>query len=120
MTSSSNLVEDEGLILDKGGRGPRASRINRDGLPTGFFLEVADYIRRRRGALMTGDVITTEQPVLTGGISSVAFFNGRLLTGEDLTREQLATTEARLRVGRVLGSGRGLRLRASRSSRPRT
>jgi hypothetical protein len=54
---------------------------------------------------MTTDVITTEQPVLTGGISSVAFFNGRLLTGEDLTREQLATTEARLRVGRVLGSG---------------
>lgn len=54
---------------------------------------------------MTADVITTEQPVLTGGISSVAFFNGRLLTGEDLTREQLATTEARLRLGRALGAG---------------
>lgn len=54
---------------------------------------------------MTTDVVRTEQPVLTDGISSVAFFNGRLLTGEDLTREQLATTEARLRVGRALGSG---------------
>lgn len=66
---------------------------------------------------MTGDVISTEQPVLTGGISSVAFFNGRLLTGEDLTREQLATTEARLRLGRVLGAGVacgfGVTLRAS-------
>jgi len=54
---------------------------------------------------MTSEVIRTEQPVLHDGISSIAFFNGRLLTGEDLTREQLATTEARLRVGRVLGSG---------------
>lgn len=54
---------------------------------------------------MSTDVVRTEEPVLTDGIPSVAFFNGRLLTGEDLTREQLATTEARLRVGRALGSG---------------
>ncbi len=54
---------------------------------------------------MSTDVVRTEQAVLTDGIPSVAFFNGRLLTGEDLTREQLATTEARLRVGRALGSG---------------
>jgi len=54
---------------------------------------------------MAAGTVITEQPILDGGISSVAFFNGRLLTGEDLTKEQLATTEARLRVGRVLGSG---------------
>jgi hypothetical protein len=51
------------------------------------------------------DVITTDQPVLDGGVRSVHFFNGRLLTGEDLTTEKLAQTVGRLRIGRVLGDG---------------
>jgi hypothetical protein len=50
-------------------------------------------------------VVTTEQVILGGGIRSVNFFNGRLLTGEDLTREQEANALARLRLGRTLGLG---------------
>ena len=41
----------------------------------------------------------------SGGIRSVNFFNGRLLTGEDLSREQDANELARLRLGRAVGSG---------------
>jgi len=46
-----------------------------------------------------------EQAITAGGIRSVNFFNGRLLTGEDLSREQDANELARLRLGRALGSG---------------
>jgi hypothetical protein len=46
-----------------------------------------------------------EEAVTGGGITSVNFFNGRLLTGEDLSREQLANRAARLRLGRALGDG---------------
>jgi hypothetical protein len=49
--------------------------------------------------------VTPGQPITGGGIRSVNFFNGRLLTGEDLTYEQHAHRLARLRLGRVLGSG---------------
>lgn len=44
-------------------------------------------------------------PVADGGLSSTNFFNGQLLTGEDLTAEQTANRLARLRLGRALGSG---------------
>jgi hypothetical protein len=54
---------------------------------------------------MSADVVTTDQPIVTGGLRTVRFFNGRLLTGEDLTREQEANGLARLRLGRVLGAG---------------
>jgi hypothetical protein len=54
---------------------------------------------------MAADMITTEQAITGGGIRSVNFFNGRLLTGEDLTREQDANRLGRLRLGRALGSG---------------
>jgi hypothetical protein len=54
---------------------------------------------------MTADTVTTDQPIVGGGIRSVNFFNGRLLTGEDLTREQEANALARLRLGRATGSG---------------
>jgi hypothetical protein len=54
---------------------------------------------------MATDTVTTDQPITGGGIRSVNFFNGRLLTGEDLTREQEANQLARLRLGRAVGSG---------------
>jgi hypothetical protein len=49
---------------------------------------------------------TIDQPFVAGNaLRSVNFFNGRLLTGDDLSREQ-ATQETRLhRVGRAVGSG---------------
>jgi hypothetical protein len=43
--------------------------------------------------------------ILEGGIASVNFFNGRLLSGEDLTQEQSATRVARQRLGQALGDG---------------
>lgn len=51
-----------------------------------------------------------ETPITGGGIRSVHFFNGRLLSGEDLTREQEAVHQADLRLGRAIGAGvvRGL------------
>jgi hypothetical protein len=54
---------------------------------------------------VTATTVTTQQPITGGGIRSVNFFNGRLLTGEDLTHEQDAHRLARLRLGRALGSG---------------
>ena len=49
---------------------------------------------------------TIDQPFVSStSLRSVNFFNGRLLTGDDLRREQ-ATQEARLqRLGRIAGSG---------------
>ena len=49
--------------------------------------------------------VTTDQPIVDGGIRTVKFFNGRLLTGEDLTREQEANGLGRLQLGRAIGSG---------------
>src|SRR3970282_1797040 len=51
-----------------------------------------------------------QQTILDGGIRAVNFFNGRLLTGEDLAREQTARREADRRLGLALGDGvaRGL------------
>jgi hypothetical protein len=54
-----------------------------------------------------------EEAVTGGGITSVNFFNGRLLTGEDLSREQLANRAARLQLGRALGAGVGYGLDVS-------
>ena len=44
-------------------------------------------------------------PVFDGGIRSVNFFNGRLLSGEDLTQEKEANREGQRRLGRALGDG---------------
>lgn len=46
-----------------------------------------------------------QQTILDGGIRAVNFFNGRLLTGEDLSREQTARREADRRMGIALGDG---------------
>ena len=45
------------------------------------------------------------EAITYGGIESTNFFNGRLLSGEDLTREQEANREARRRLGQAVGSG---------------
>ena len=49
--------------------------------------------------------IDLQQPVLDGGIRSINFFNGRLLSARDLTLEQSAYREADRRLGRALGEG---------------
>lgn len=51
------------------------------------------------------NVLELDQPLKTGGIRSVNFFNGRLLAGRDLTREQNARREADWRLGLALGDG---------------
>jgi hypothetical protein len=43
--------------------------------------------------------------ILDDGIQSVNFFNGRLLSGEDLTREKVAQSKARQLLGRAVGDG---------------
>jgi hypothetical protein len=45
------------------------------------------------------------EAILDGGIRSVNFFNGRLLSGEDLTAEQQARQQADERLGRAIGDG---------------
>lgn len=45
------------------------------------------------------------QPILEGGVRSINFFNGRLLTGEDLTAEQAASRDWLGRLGKLLGPG---------------
>jgi hypothetical protein len=45
------------------------------------------------------------KPVFEGGIRSVNFFNGRVLSGEDLSDEQEAQRQARRLVGQALGEG---------------
>ena len=46
-----------------------------------------------------------QQPIVDGGIRSVNFFNGRMLTARDLTREQNANREMDRRMGQALGEG---------------
>ena len=45
------------------------------------------------------------QPILRDGVRSVNFFNGRLLSAEDLSAEQNANREARRRLGQAVGDG---------------
>jgi hypothetical protein len=46
-----------------------------------------------------------QEPILDGGLQSVNFFNGRLLSGEDLTQERAANRAVSARLGQALGSG---------------
>lgn len=55
-----------------------------------------------------------QQPLTEGGIRNVNFFNGRLLTGKDMGREQAARREADARLGRALGDGVACGLEAAR------
>jgi len=45
------------------------------------------------------------EPILSGGIRSTNFFNGRLLSAEDLTAEQAANQQARALLGQAIGDG---------------
>ncbi len=52
--------------------------------------------------------VPLQKPILDaqyGGIRSVNFFNGRLLSAEDLNKEATALQEARRRLGRAIGEG---------------
>jgi len=53
----------------------------------------------------TDAIFQLQEPVTDGGIRSVNFFNGRLLTGKDFTREQEARREADRRLGLAMGEG---------------
>lgn len=45
------------------------------------------------------------ETITEGGISWINFFNGRLLSGEDLSKEQSSNLEGRRRLGRATGEG---------------
>ncbi|HUD27869.1 MAG TPA: hypothetical protein VMQ93_03290 [Novosphingobium sp.] len=51
------------------------------------------------------DVLSLQQPVGDGGIETVNFFNGRLLTAADMAREQEARRQADARLGLAMGEG---------------
>lgn len=46
-----------------------------------------------------------DTPILEGGLHNVNFFNGRLLSAEDLSQEQAANRESRQRLGQAMGDG---------------
>ena len=52
-----------------------------------------------------------QQPVTSGGLQNTNFFNGRLITGADMTREQTARRETVARLGQAVGEGIGEGLR---------
>lgn len=58
-----------------------------------------------------------QEPIVEGGIRSINFFNGRLLTGQDLTREQAARREADRRVAQAVGDGVAYGLEVSASAK---
>lgn len=54
---------------------------------------------------MTDISIRLLEPVVTGGLATPRFFNGRLLSGEVLTQLQASEQARRQRLGAALGSG---------------
>jgi hypothetical protein len=65
---------------------------------------------------MSGDALQLEQPLKEGGIRSVNFFNGRLLTAKDLSREQQARRDWDARLGLAVGDGVAFGLEAARDT----
>lgn len=63
---------------------------------------------------MSGAAFQLEEPLKEGGIRSVNFFNGRLLTSKDLSREQLARRQWDARLGQAIGDGVAFGLEAAR------
>ena len=61
-------------------------------------------------------LLQLQQPLKEGGIRSVNFFNGRLLTSKDLSREQVARRESDARLGLALGSGVAFGLEVKRDT----
>jgi hypothetical protein len=60
------------------------------------------------------DVLQLQQPLKEGGIRTVNFFNGRLLTSKDLSREQDARRESAARLGLAIGDGVAFGLEVTR------
>jgi hypothetical protein len=58
------------------------------------------------------------QPLLEGGIRNVNFFNGRLLSAEDLRDEQVAEWLQHQRLGQAIGEGIAYGLEVARPSQP--
>jgi hypothetical protein len=54
---------------------------------------------------MSNAVTSVTKPVFDQGLQSIKFFNGRLLSGEDLTAEQAANRYLHARTGRTVGEG---------------
>ena len=61
------------------------------------------------------DARNLQQAISEGGIESVNFFNGRLLSGQDLSREQAAQRQTAERMGLALGTGIAFGLEVSRA-----
>jgi hypothetical protein len=61
-----------------------------------------------------------QSPIVEGGIRSVNFFNGRMLTARDLTREQEGHREITRRLGRAVGEGVAYGLEVSKSTSPKS
>src|SRR5258708_34689506 len=77
--------------------------------------------RSERGrAMATADPQQLEQPLSAGAIRSVNFFNGRLLSGRDLSRLEDARRQADRLVGLGLGEGvaSGLAISFTRAMSP--
>ena len=64
------------------------------------------------------DILQLQQPLKDGGIRNVNFFNGRLLTSKDLTREQEARRQSEARIGALLGEGVARGLEVTRDPTP--
>ena len=62
-------------------------------------------------------LIDLQQPVLSGSIPSINFFNGRLLSARDLTLEQSAYREADRRLGKTVGEGVAYGLEVSQAAK---
>ncbi len=62
------------------------------------------------------DILSLQQAVGDGGIETVNFFNGRLLTAGDMSREQDARRQADARLGLALGDGVAFGLEVSAGS----
>lgn len=54
---------------------------------------------------MADDFLTLDSPAPHGGIETVRFFNGRLLSGADMGREQAAQAARDALLGRAMGAG---------------
>jgi len=63
------------------------------------------------------DLLQLQEPLTNGGIRSVNFFNGRLLSAKDLTREQEARREADARIGLAVGDGVAFGLEVARHAK---
>ena len=55
--------------------------------------------------MSTNGIRALDEAILEQDFPFIHFFNGRILSGEDLSLEQLANREARRRLGRSIGSG---------------